>query len=471
MSATDTNKGGEPADSDEPEVPDHDGAPVAVAHSSEEADEAAEAVEADGGPVDDPVRSSPARVLAVFAALAAVWVLAGPVWVFIILAIVLMLFLHELGHYLTARRAGMLVTEFFIGFGPRIWSFRRGEVEYGLKAIPAGAYVRIVGMSNLDEVHPADEARTYRQQPFWQRFSVAVARSTMHFLLAFVLLFTLFVGFGEPDRSAWTIARITPSESLPQNGEPVVSPAIEAGLRPGDRIVAVDDVTIEEFTDLKDAIETRPGETVTLTVERDGDTFEASTTLLGQGPDGAEEGFLGVSPDVPRRTLGPLAAAQRSASTFGEVVVGSVGSIPKGVSNLFQAAADSTSSDEPSTPTVSDEGVSSDPNQNRIVSIYGAARLGEQAVEYGMATVLYLFAIVNIFIGIFNLLPLLPLDGGHVAIAIYEKFREWRLGNQRRYFVDVGRLLPVTYAVVLVMVTVGLLSIYMDVINPVNLPG
>lgn len=465
MSATDTNQGGEPPAPDGHVVPDHDGAPVTAVAADEAADGAVDASDEPG-----EVQSNPLRILAVFAALAAVWILASPVWVFVILAIVLMLFLHELGHYLTARRAGMLVTEFFIGFGPRIWSFRRGEVEYGLKAIPAGAYVRIVGMSNLDEVDPADEARTYRQQPFWQRFSVAVAGSTMHFLLAFVLLFTLFVGFGEPDRSAWTVARITPSEALRQNGDPVASPAEQAGLRPGDRIVAIDDETIEGFTELKDEVEARPGETVTLTIQRGDETIEATTTLLSQGPDGAEEGFLGVSGEIPRRRLGPLAAVQRSGSTFGQVVAGSLTSIPKGVSNLFQAAADSTADDEPSAAvTGSDE--STDPNQNRIVSIYGAARLGEQAVHLGMATVLILFAMVNIFIGIFNLLPLLPLDGGHVAIAIYEKVREWRLGNRRRYFADVGKLLPVTYAVVMVMVGIGVLTLYMDVINPINLPN
>ena len=461
MSATDTNQGGEPSTADGAHLPSYTGAPVTETPT----------VQTEGPDLRSrDVPSSPVRILGVFAALAALWFLASPVWVFVILAIVLMLFLHELGHYVTARHAGMLVTEFFIGFGPRIWSFRRGEVEYGLKAIPAGAYVRIVGMSNLEEVDPADEARTYRQQPFWQRFSVAVAGSTMHFLLAFGLLCALFIGFGEPDRSAWTIDRITPSEGLQQNGEAVASPAVEAGLRSGDRIVAVDDIVIDEFTDLKDTIETRPGETVTLTVERDGDTFETTTTLLSQGPDGAEEGFLGVSGDVPLRRLGPLAAVQRSGSTFGEVVAGSLTSIPKGVSSLFQAAADSTNSEEPDAE-ISDSGVSSDPNQNRIVSIYGAARLGEQAVRLGMATVLILFAMINIFIGIFNLLPLLPLDGGHVAIAVYEKIREWRSGDGRRYFADVGKLLPVTYAVVMVMVGIGVLTLYMDVINPINLPN
>src|SRR4029079_19291502 len=96
--------------------------------------------------------------------------------------------LHELGHFLTAKKAGMKCTEFFIGFGPRIWSFRRGETEYGVKAIPAGAYVKIIGMNHLEEVDPSDEERTYRRKPFWRRLSVAVGGSTMHFLIAFVLI-------------------------------------------------------------------------------------------------------------------------------------------------------------------------------------------------------------------------------------------------------------------------------------------
>ena len=117
----------------------------------------------------------------------------------VVAALVVMIFLHELGHYVMAKRAGMLVTEFFIGFGPRIWSFRRGETEYGIKAIPAGAYVRIIGMSNMEEVDPALESRTYRQKRFSQRIGVAVAGSSMHFLLALVLLFVQFAFIGGPD--------------------------------------------------------------------------------------------------------------------------------------------------------------------------------------------------------------------------------------------------------------------------------
>src|SRR4051812_7182948 len=132
--------------------------------------------------------SSPIRLVLLVGGILALGFVAGWPVLVIVLAIIVMIFLHELGHYVTAKWAGMKVTEYFIGFGPRIWSFQRGETEYGVKAIPAGAYVRIIGMNSLDEVDPADEPRTYRQQPFWQRFTVAVAGSTMHFLLALILL-------------------------------------------------------------------------------------------------------------------------------------------------------------------------------------------------------------------------------------------------------------------------------------------
>ena len=127
-----------------------------------------------------------------------VWLTAatGIYGLVMVLGIIVMIFLHELGHYVMAKRAGMQVTEFFLGFGPRIWSVQRGETEYGLKLLPAGAYVKITGMHDIEEVDPAVEDLTYRQQPYWQRFGVAVAGSTVHMLLALVLIYSLLVGFG-----------------------------------------------------------------------------------------------------------------------------------------------------------------------------------------------------------------------------------------------------------------------------------
>ena len=110
----------------------------------------------------------------------------------IVAGLMFILFMHELGHYVTARASGMKVTEFFLGFGPKIWSFQRGETEYGVKAIPAGAYVRIIGMTNLDDIDPAEEHRTYRSQPFWQRMMTICAGSAMHFVMAIAALVVLF---------------------------------------------------------------------------------------------------------------------------------------------------------------------------------------------------------------------------------------------------------------------------------------
>lgn len=448
--------------------------------SATETNEAAPGPEAQG-PVEpeapsevvEVVQSNPLRLLAVIAAIVALGVFVSLPAVIVVLALLFMIFMHELGHYLTARRAGMLVTEFFIGFGPRIWSFKRGDVEYGLKAIPAGAYVRIIGMTNLEEVDPADESRTYRQAPFWQRFSVAVAGSTMHFLMAFLLLFTVFVGFGERNLSDWTIAAITPSEGLTQDGEPVESPAVVAGLQEGDRILRLDGVPIDEFTDLKDVVETRPGETVTLVVRRDGETIETTTTLLANGPDGAAEGFLGVSGQAPRQRLGVLPSIQRAGGEFVNITYQSVASLgrffsPSGITGFVDQAVNANDPDN--APPAAGE-APSEAEENRIVSIYGAARIGTQATEAGIVSLLFFLALINIFIGVFNLVPLLPLDGGHVAIAIYEKFKEWRIGNHRRYFVDVGKLLPFTYGVVAVLVTIGVMALYLDIANPINLPN
>ncbi|MFV1989289.1 MAG: RIP metalloprotease, partial [Acidimicrobiales bacterium] len=202
-----------------------------------------------------------------------------------VLAIVFIIFLHELAHYVTARRSGMKVTEFFIGFGPVIWSFRRGETRYGVKAIWAGAYVRIIGMNNLDDVEPEDEDRTYRSKSTGARVMVASAGSLMHFTLALLLFFVLFVGYGIPtnetDEASWLVAEVTQD-----------SAADGAGLVGGDKVVAIDGVAIRNWDDLVTEIQSQPNTTVLLTVERDGETFTAVTTI------GEREGsgFLGVRP-------------------------------------------------------------------------------------------------------------------------------------------------------------------------------
>jgi membrane-associated protease RseP (regulator of RpoE activity) len=442
----------------------------------------------DERPVEGEIERHPARLATLAAVVLALGILGGVPYVIVVLALVIMIFMHELGHFLTAKRAGMKVTEFFIGFGPRIWSFRRGETEYGLKAIPAGAYVRIIGMNNLDQVDPADEARTYRQKSYGQRMSVAVAGSTMHFLMALVLAFVGLLAYGEvTERSEqdWTISQLSSADDLQAQFADVQidprlqqlldegeTPASLAGLEAGDRVVAIDGEDVVVFSDLRDYIQDHPGDTVTLTVDRDGDEFTTDLTLGALTDGDVSIGYLGVAHEVPVERFGPLDAAGRSFQVLGEFSVESVKGIgrffsPGGLQD-FTATVFSSGEDvpEPNVVTVNDDSGSS--QDNRIISIVGATRIGAQATsEVGIAALLRFLVLLNIFIGIFNLIPLLPFDGGHVAIATYERLREF--GTGRRYYADVTRLLPFAYAVVLVMVTVGAMALYADFADPIDL--
>src|SRR5215216_5105010 len=200
-----------------------------------------------------------------------VWLAVTNLWMFVfVLGVIVSVFLHETGHFVTARLTGMKATQFFLGFGPRLWSFRRGETEYGVRALPLGAYVRIIGMNNMDEVPPADEARTYRQQTFPRRLLVISAGSIMHMLLAVVLLFTVYSIRGE-------LVELPGAEvtSLPSSG-----PAAEAGVRDGDVIVRVGDVDIDGPDELGRVVRSyEPGDSVAIVVERDGSTETIQATL------------------------------------------------------------------------------------------------------------------------------------------------------------------------------------------------
>jgi membrane-associated protease RseP (regulator of RpoE activity) len=371
----------------------------------------------------------------------------------------------------------MKVTEFFIGFGPRIWSFRRGETEYGLKAIPAGAYVRIVGMNNLDEADPADEPRTYRQQSFPQRLLVVSAGSISHMLQAFVLLVIALGLVGVPGGSltkdatpeAWQVGEVTPD-----------SAAAAAGLKADDEIVAVDDRSVKSLdSDLSDVLSTYAvGDTLQLTVERNGQERTLDATLQARPADveGGRPGspFLGVSSggvynDDPIG-LGPaIVAAPGEMVRFTGESLGALAGFfsPNGLGdyadNVNNASSDArTSSDPSATAAPPREG-----QDNRLVSIYGVVRMGADLWEAGGVVVLLLFFFqINMFIGIFNMVPLPPLDGGHAAVAVYERIRS-RAGQ--RYHADVAKLLPLTYAVVMGLVLLGATSLYLDIVNPVKL--
>jgi membrane-associated protease RseP (regulator of RpoE activity) len=413
------------------------------------------------------------RLALLIAAVAAAGLAFGWPVLVVILGIVIMIFLHELGHYVTAKWSGMKVTEFFIGFGPKIWSFRRGETEYGLKVVPAGAYVRIIGMNNLDEVDPADEPRTYRQKSFPKRLLVVSAGSLMHFAQAFVLLVILLGVVGFPGRSVANPPDRAPAWQI--NTVENDSAAQAAGLKEDDLVVAVNGQPVSHFDELSDALARFDvGDEVQLTIERDGveRTVDATLRARPAGVPGGDAGtpFLGVGTskhfsDEPIGLGTALVRAPGEMVRFTGQTFGAMAGFfsPRGISNFADDVGEANDPDSGSGGS-SGSGSSSD-DDDRLISIIGVVQLGSQDVENRAAFLLALFFSLNMFIGIFNMLPLLPLDGGHAAIAIYERIRS-RPG--RAYHADFAKLLPLTYVVVMGLVVLGVTAMYLDIVDPIS---
>lgn len=386
-----------------------------------------------------------------------------------ILALVIML--HELGHFLTAKASGMKVTQFFLGFGPRIWSFHRGETEYGVKALPLGGYVRIIGMHNLENVDPVDEPRSYRQATFPRRLAVAGAGSFVHAVIAFVLLVLLIGPIGRYSNKAPTKTLEGVSEQLTIGGSPpknIPAPAFVAGLRPGDTIVAINGVAAADWNAIARTIQRAPGKTLRVDIDRGGARLSIDVRPAAlETPQGDVIGMIGVTPVRPvtieRQGLGSaIGAAFRIERSLTVDTVRAFGSFFE-ASNLRSYTDELARAGTGRDPAVAPE------DQNRFVSPVGAARIADDLYRSGgVRDLMWLLVIINVSVGVLNMIPLLPFDGGHVAIAIYERVRSRR---GRRHSVDVGRLMPLTYAVVTILILIGLSSMYLDVVRPPDVGG
>lgn len=383
-----------------------------------------------------------------------------------IVALLVSLTLHELGHLLTAKKFGMKATQFFVGFGPTLWSRHRGETEYGVKALPLGGYVKIVGMTPLEEVDPADERRAFYRQPGTQRAVVLAAGSVTHFVITFVLLLVVAMGVGIPGEGPPTTTVAAVSKCVPDKAQAACtdsdprSPATLAGMRAGDKIVAFDGTAVTGWSELSKAIDThQPGPT-DITVLRDGHRVTLRANLAAK-PDGSGS-FLGFYPYQGYGRLGPVDSVAFAGKFMGQMVV-MVGQVlvelPSTIPNLFSE----------------DRGA----NGGGAASIVGAAYFSGQAIaadapmQERLIQFLSIIISLNLFVGILNLLPLLPLDGGHIAVLAYERARAGvaRLrGRPDPGPVDMKKLLPATYAVVVLLVGFGILLIFADIVNPLKLP-
>jgi membrane-associated protease RseP (regulator of RpoE activity) len=370
-----------------------------------------------------------------------------------IVALLVSVMIHEFGHYITAKRFGMRISEFFVGFGKRIWSTQRGETEFGIKVIPAGGYCKIEGMAPNDQMLPGEEDRDFYKASSGRKLIVLGAGSFLHFVLGFVLLFTLFAGVGT-------------NQVLPVIGEVVEgSVAATSGIQVGDEVVSINGVKVTEWYKDVEVIRNSEGKEVVLTIDRDGQIITVRAAPRLTEIDGEKRYLLGIVNEVGVKRYGFLSSISNSATitqSFLTESVKSLLSLPSKIPALWGQ-------------TVRGE----ERDANGLVGVVGVARVSGEAVgsdqltvQERLATFILIIASLNIFIGIFNLLPILPLDGGHMAVAIADEIRALvaRLrGRPRPAAIDVTVLTPVTMVVFVILATLTLLLLVADVINPVVL--
>lgn len=396
------------------------------------------------------------------------------------LAICVSIALHEAGHMLTAKAFGMKVRRYFIGFGPTIFSFRRGETEYGLKAVPLGGFCDIAGMTALDEVAPEEAKRAMWRYPTWKRTVVLSAGSITHFIVGFVVLYLMAAFMFLPNINGTAeIAAVSncvqDARSLDELENPRCAagdpaPAKEGGIRTGDVVVSVDGKPVETYPEAMELIQGLEGP-VRVEVERDGAIVPLTVNVAklvrpnpdreaveaGEAPALVETGAIGVS--FPNRyEYGPVDAIGASLLFTGD---------------MFERTWEGLLRFPERMPAVVEAIFGAERSDDTPVSVVGASRLGGEAVEYGAWWVfLLLLASLNFFVGVFNLLPLLPLDGGHIAVTWYErvrdKIRQLR-GKAPAGPVDYTKLSAVTMVVIVLGGAVVLLTVTADIVNPIRL--
>jgi membrane-associated protease RseP (regulator of RpoE activity) len=379
--------------------------------------------------------------------------------------------LHELGHFLTAKKFGMRVTQFFVGFGTTLWSMIRGETEYGVKALPLGGFVKITGMTSLEEVDVADEPRSFRRQPGWQRMIVLAAGSFMHFVLALFLLFVLALGVGLQNANTTVVSSVTScvpastaalsSGNACQGTGLARSPAMLAGVRKNDKIVSIAGKPVSSWKQLHAVLKSEPAHVpLPMVVQRGGKNLQLTITLAVI-PHRAVP-YLGVQPAVLYQRQSLWHSITFAGSQFANTLTSSasaIGKLPSALPNLFAKNRANTAA-------------------GQVSSVVGVGAVTGDVVQASLpwqvkfSLVLFLVASLNIFVGAFNLLPLLPLDGGHLAVVIFERIRAWlaRLrGRPDPGLVDIQKLVPVSMLVFAVLVGLGTLLIAADIFNPVHL--
>ncbi|MFI7635242.1 M50 family metallopeptidase [Nonomuraea sp. NPDC049400] len=413
--------------------------------------------------------------------------------------------LHEIGHLVPAKLFGVKVTQYMVGFGATAWSRRKGETEYGIKWIPFGGYIRMIGMlpprpgddpgklrsastgpfqglidsardAAQEEVRPGDEDRVFYRKKWWQKVIIMSGGPAMNFVLSFIFFTILLVGIGlptwapivSPETNTCVIPMSEQRNTCKATDKP--TPAAQAGMKPGDRMVSFDNQKINSWEDATRLIRSHGPGPVALGIVRDGKPMTLNVTLIAQDRPNLQDpkkidknvGFLGVLPTevMERQSVGQV------LGYMGELtgrVASSILNLPEKMVGVWHAAFSGEKRD-PEGP----------------VGVVGAGRMGGEILasdlsnEKKIAIFVNLLAGFNLAIGMFNLIPLLPLDGGHIAGGLWEGIKRAYARIMRRpepAYVDIAKVLPLTYAIALVMVIMAGLLVYADLVNPLTLTG
>jgi membrane-associated protease RseP (regulator of RpoE activity) len=373
--------------------------------------------------------------------------------VIFVVALIFSIMFHEFGHFITAKAFGMKVEKFFLFFGRTLWSFRRGETEYGVKTLPLGGFVKIVGMSPSEPIDPADQGRTFYEKPAWQRTIVLVAGSFTHFILAAVLIYAALTLIGLPQPP------LAELDVVLEDG-----PGAAAGLLPGDRIVAVDGQPVERFEEVREAIAASEGRPMTFRVERNGEQMNYEITpTISERPDGTRGPFVGIGPKVVIAPVPPGEAARRT-------LVGDYSIVEITRSNI--AGLGDALSPQALGAWFGQVGEPGPRTTDGPVSLVGVGQTVNALGRSGQIfELLFLFALLNITLGTLNMLPLPPLDGGHLAVLLIERgvngVRQLR-GRSTDWHMNPSVITPVALVVIVFFTVLTLTALYVDIVKPAS---
>jgi len=412
--------------------------------------------------------------------------------------------LHEVGHMVPAKHFGVKVTQYFVGFGKTVWSRQKGDTEYGVKAIPMGGFIRMIGMlppakrdadgrikgiqngffggliadaraHEVEQSRDSDESRLFYLKPWWQKVIIMAGGPMMNIFLAVFLLGIVIMGFGlrtptmTVDQVSQCVIPASEGERACKDSDQT-APANEAGFKSGDQIVSFNGDPVDDWDAFTEEVRANGSGAATVVVIRDGQelTLTTDTTIsqrlkTGSANEYVEVGFLGVTPTEVRE--------QGSVADIGTVMWDytrhtgeALTHMPQRMYGVFEAAF-GLDDREPNSP----------------MSVVGAGRVaGEVASDDSTskadrwAALLTLLGVVNLFVALFNFIPLLPLDGGHIAGALYEGMRRGiaRLrGRPDPGYVDVAQLLPIAYTAASILIVMGVLLVWADIVNPIRLTG